>query len=372
MNELKQIIIEEIRANGPMPLEEYMARALGDNTHGYYTKKDPFGKKGDFITAPETSQVFGELIGLWGLDFWINSGLWSNFNLIELGPGRGTLMRDITYAVKGHPTYLQSARLHLLETSPVLRDLQNRTLSHITREKSACQWHENIADLLEACRGMPVIIYANEFFDALPIRQYVQENDSWALRCVDVENNELVPITSKERLLSEHLPAAQDFSPGDILETTPLAESIVMQLANYIARYGGALLMIDYGYTKNQSGDTFQALSDHRTVSPYKSPGDADLTAHVNFKRLADIAEDTSCKSLGPVSQRNFLLSLGLEQRFESLGLNATAQQKIDLLAARNRLIGVDQMGVLFNVLAVIKSDAPLPSGFEEISRDVL
>ena len=173
MNELKQIIIEEIRANGPMPLEDYMARALGDNTHGYYTKKDPFGKKGDFITAPETSQVFGELIGLWGLDFWINSGSWSNFNLVELGPGRGTLMRDITNAVKGHPTYLQSARLHLLETSPVLRDLQNRTLSHITREKSACQWHENIADLLEACHGMPVIIYANEFFDALPIRQYV-------------------------------------------------------------------------------------------------------------------------------------------------------------------------------------------------------
>ena len=128
MNELKQIIIEEIRANGPMPLEDYMARALGDNTHGYYTKKDPFGKKGDFITAPETSQVFGELIGLWGLDFWINSGLWSNFNLAELGPGRGTLMADLLRSTAVFPAFHAAVSVHLVDASPHLRGMQRALL----------------------------------------------------------------------------------------------------------------------------------------------------------------------------------------------------------------------------------------------------
>ena len=371
MNELKQIIIEEILANGPMPLENYMSRALGDNTHGYYTKQDPFGKKGDFVTAPEISQVFGELLGLWGLDFWMKSGSWSEFNLVELGPGRGTLMRDIANAVKMQPDYLQSAHLHLLETSPVLQDMQNQTLSRLLDEGTSCHWHKNIKDLLEACHHMPVIIYANEFFDALPIRQYVQENNTWALRCVDVEDSELALVTLKDFTLKEILPAAHDFKHGDILETTPESETIMTQLTNYIAEYSGALLIIDYGYTQNQTGDTFQALSEHQTVSPFKNPGNADLTAHVNFKRLADIAEDASCRSLGPASQRNFLLSLGLEQRFESLSLKANNQQKTDLLAARNRLIGMDQMGILFNVLAVTKKDATSPAGFEKIVRDV-
>ena len=371
MNELKQIIIEEILANGPMPLENYMARALGDTAHGYYSKQDPFGKKGDFVTAPEVSQVFGELLGLWGLDFWMKSGPWAEFNIVELGPGRGTLMRDIAHSVKMHPAYLQSAHLHLLETSPVLQEKQNQTLSKVLGDTTPCHWHTNINDLLKACHGMPVIIYANEFFDALPIRQFVQENGMWKLKCVDVKDSELVPVTITDISLTDNLPAAQNFKHGDILETSPQAEAIMTQLANYVADNDGTLLMIDYGYTQNQPGETFQALSDHQPVSPYKSPGNADLTAHVNFKRLAEIAEDSSCRSSGPTSQRNFLISLGLEQRFESLSLNASSQQKIDLLAARNRLIGIDQMGILFNVLSITKADKALPSGFEEITRDI-
>ena len=370
MNELKQIIIEEIRANGPLPLEDYMARALGDDIHGYYKKKDPFGKKGDFITAPETSQVFGELLGLWGLDFWLKSGAWTDFNLIELGPGRGTLMRDMKNAVRMQPTYLQSARVHLLETSPVLRDIQKKTLRPQEDFKEKYNWHDNIADLLSDCNGAPVIIYANEFFDALPIRQYVQHDGAWVMKCVDVSDGSLVPITRPDIPDTEKLPSASDFEPGDILEISPVADSIMAQLSSYIATYGGVVLVVDYGYTQNQAGETFQALSGHQPVSPYEDPGNADLTAHVNFKRLADIAERKTCSSYGPVSQRNFLLSLGLEQRFESLSQKASAQQKIDLLAARNRLIGVDQMGILFNVLAISQSKAALPAGFEAITRE--
>lgn len=366
MNELKKILLDSIRANGPMPLDAYMALALGDGSHGYYTRQDPFGSKGDFITAPEVSQVFGELLGLWGLDFWLRGNRAEDFNLVELGPGRGTLMRDMLAAAAIRPEFGRAARLHFLETSPVLRKAQNRALSG-TGAKA--HWHESEHKLLEACKGAPVIAYANEFFDALPIRQYVQKEGRWRMRHVQAEDARLVPVDIPTEI-EEELPPATGYDDGDILETCPAGELIMSELAGYIAAYGGGLLIVDYGYAKQAPGDTFQAIADHAPVSPFDRPGDADLTAHVNFERLSSIARDGGCLSFGPVSQRGFLTALGLEERFRVLEQKADARQKNDLAAARRRLTGPDQMGLLFKALAVTDKHSPEPAGFETTGQN--
>jgi SAM-dependent MidA family methyltransferase len=362
-NVLKQRLIDSIKRDGPMPLEDFMATALTHPQHGYYTTRDPLGRAGDFITAPEISQVFGELLGLWGADLWSRMGCPENLNLIELGPGRGTLMQDILRVAEKLPGFADTLSVHFVETSPVLQQAQAKAVAAYPVSPS---WHADIPALLTALSAdappAPCLIYANEFFDALPIRQYVKNGTGWSLRHVGLTQTDAlsyIDIACTDK--PETNMTAED---GDILETCPTGAKLLASLAAHIKTHGGGALVIDYGYGETAFGDSFQALEKHQQVHPLASPGTADLTAHVNFQTLAATAHAAGCAVHGPVTQRHFLQKLGIEARFNRLKQNAEASLQTSLAAAQDRLTATDQMGALFKVMALTAPDTAVPDGF--------
>lgn len=366
---LKKQLIESIKRDGPMPLENFMMTALTDPQYGYYTTRDPLGRAGDFITAPEISQVFGELLGLWGADLWSRMGCPANLNLIELGPGRGTLMQDILRVATQLPGFADALSVHFVETSPVLRQAQGEAV-----EKYAATpfWHADVSALLTSLLAdlpnAPCLIYANEFFDALPIRQYVKNGAGWLMRHIGLTRaDELtyIDIACTDKPATNLV--AKD---GDILETCPTGDKILASLAGHIKTHGGAALVIDYGYGETAFGDSFQALEKHRKVHPLASPGTADLTAHVNFQTLSAAAHAAGCKVHGPVTQRHFLQKLGIETRFNMLKQNAGESLQASLAAAQDRLTATDQMGALFKVLALTAPEMITPDGFGGIENE--
>lgn len=331
-----------IEADGPISVADYMAICLGDPENGYYMKQDPLGRTGDFITAPEVSQLFGELIGAWLADTWRRAGAPSPVNLVEFGPGRGTLMNDILRVAAVDQSFLTALEIHLIETSPALRASQRATLA--TRERPI-EWHDTLATV----PGGPLLAVANEFFDALPIRQYVGRNGRWLERRIGLDS-----VGGLTFVAGVGSPPT-DVAPveGAVLEISPTSTAIMTDLASRVGASGGGALIIDYGHAEHSIGETLQAVRDHRYADPLACPGDADLTAHVDFAALEAACEGTGATCHGPMSQGEFLLNLGLLERAGRLGHLKDAATQQSIRDAVERLAGPEQMGSLFKVLAI-------------------
>jgi NADH dehydrogenase [ubiquinone] 1 alpha subcomplex assembly factor 7 len=346
---LEDIIVAMIREDGPMPIDRYMALCLGHPLHGYYMSRDPFGPDGDFITAPEISQIFGELIGVWCAAAFRALGSPQHFLLVELGPGRGTLMSDVLRAAKVMPGFREAANVHLVETSPALRKLQAEKLG------PAVTWHESIDSLPDG----PAIILANEFFDALPISQYEFHDGSWTERRVGLNAGDRLVIGRSAVALAE--PAADE---GAILETAPLRQEIAKRLGERLAHSPGVALIIDYGHAASAMGDTLQAVRRHKFCSILDRPGEADLTSHVDFEKLALAFGDGGAITHGPITQRHYLLAMGLEARAARLSGKAKLPERKIIARATERLVGENQMGNLFKVMAALSPGLPTPYPF--------
>ncbi len=354
MTQLETQLRDRIAAEGPISIADFMEAALGDPEHGYYRSRDPLGRTGDFITAPEISQVFGELIGLWAAVSWQQIGTPERVCLVECGPGRGTLMADALRAARTVPAFAAAVEIHLVETSPALRTAQRETLAAY-----GPSWHE----ALETVPSGPAIVIANEFFDALPIRQYERTDSGWCERRVAADADGFT--LSLAPGAPDMSPPSSAAEPGDVFETCTASGAIAEEIGRRVARDGGAALVIDYGHAETAYGDTLQAVKGHAYADPLSDPGEADLTAHVDFEALAAAFRRGGAATFGPVTQGEFLVSLGAAERTEALARGQPPERAAMLRSATNRLIDSHQMGRLFKVLAVAGPDSDRPAGFE-------
>ena len=350
-----------IAGAGPISVARYMALALGHPEHGYYQRGDPLGVAGDFITAPEISQIFGEIIGLWCAVTWKQMGAPDPVRLVELGPGRGTLMADALRAIaRAAPALATAVELHLVENSPALRKLQERTLG-----AAGGRWHA----AFETVPDGPLLLVANEFFDALPIVQYQRGEDGWRERLVDIDpaaeaGFRFVLSEDRTSLMTDDGPV------GGIVETCPQGLALAGALGARLRRHGGAALIVDYGYGEGAAGDSLQAVRRHAPHDVLHDPGEADITAHVDFAALADAARRGGARVFGPVTQRAFLTRLGLAERAARLARTATPAQAREITAGTRRLIDRKEMGTLFKVLALAGPEQPPPPAFEPHSPE--
>lgn len=351
---LADLIDMEIRTSGPISLAHYMTLCLTHPKFGYYKNADPLGEAGDFITAPEISQIFGELIGLWIANCWQSMGNPAKFTLLELGPGRGTLMSDALRVIQNVPGVADAKQLTLLETNDAFISAQRKLLLEHNP-----QW---IADISELPINQPLIVIANEFFDALPIRQYQKLNGKWHERAIGLKDDKRTMGLAPTPFPSEHLPAEIRHAPDDaVWEAGFTGLKLMQDIASHIAKHGGALLAIDYGYTQTQTGDTFQAIENHQYADPLANPGKADLTAHVDFAALARAAQTAGASAHPLMTQSDFLRAMGIADRTKSL---ATANPNLakDIIGGAERLVSDKQMGTLFKALCVSAPDlSPYP-----------
>lgn len=351
---LGDLIDMQIRQTGPMSLATYMGLCLTHPTRGYYRKSDPLGVKGDFITAPEISQTFGEMIGAWIADLYFQMGAPEKFTLLELGPGRGTLLADALRVAARAGGFASALDLRLYETNPVLIEMQRDRLKAYSP-----QWIDDI----EAVGSAPLIVIANEFFDALPVRQFVRRAGKWYERSVGLSDGKrtygLSPTPYEEALIGEAFADAQD---GEVAEIGLAAQQFMGQISRLIAPRGGAILVIDYGHARTQPGETLQALARHAHVDPLAQPGAADLTTHVDFEALGRAARMAGLIVTPLAEQGRFLTSLGLAERHSALA-TANPDKAPSLATAFDRLTSPDQMGTLFKVLSA-SSPGLRPAGF--------
>ncbi len=363
MSKLAAHLERLIAAEGPISVARYMAEALGHPEHGYYMRGDPLGAAGDFITAPEISQMFGELIGLWCAVVWQSMDRPTPVRLVELGPGRGTLMADALRAVaRTAPDFRAAIDPHLVETSPPLRAAQREALGDIP-----ATWHD---DLGRVPAG-PMLVIANEFFDALPVHQFVATGGGWRERLVAFDPAKggfcFQPAAAETPALAMVPPALRGGGArgieGDIVEIRPGAQEIAAAIARRIRARGGAALVVDYGHGRSAAGDTLQAVRGHRHADPLAAPGQADLTAHVDFQALAEAASEAGAALHGPVTQGAFLTALGIEARRDRLACAAPDKAE-GIHRDCRRLIEASEMGSLFKVLAFAHPDLPDLPGF--------
>lgn len=362
MNPLGHLLRRLIREQGPIDIGRYMALALAHPQHGYYTSRDPLGSAGDFITAPEISQLFGELVGLALAQAWVEAGRPRPVLLAELGPGRGTLMADALRAARVVPGFVDAAELHLVEASPVLRARQASLLRAYTP-----RWQASLQGVPETA---PLLLVANEFFDVLPLRQFVRDAGRWHERLVTVDDaDDALRFTlSPYPAPAGWLDGAEQASDGAVLEVAPAREALAQELGRRLAAQGGLALVIDYGEAATGGdafADTFQAVRGHKSADPLAQPGEADLTAHVDFAALARASRLGGAAAYGPVEQGTFLRRLGLDLRLERLLRSATPAQADLLKAGAERLTAPEEMGRLFKALALTAPGAPVPPGFE-------
>ena len=343
---LSAVFARLIANTGPISLMQYM----GEANARYYTSRDPLGAAGDFITAPEISQMFGELIGLWLTDLWMRAGRPTPVHYVELGPGRGTLARD---ALRVAARQGFEPQVHFVEGSAALKDIQIAAFPQ-------ARWHHDLSSLPEVG---PILLVANEFLDALPIRQLVMTESGWRERMVALEEGRFIPIAGS-RPMDAAVPEDRRQAPaGTILETWSGAAAVMEEVARRLAVQGGAGLFIDYGHTQPRTGSTLQALRAHRMVDPFENPGEADLTAHVDFAALADVAATQGCRWLGTVTQGQWLTALGIDARAAAL-TRAAPDQAEAIEGARHRLVADEQMGTLFKVMGLAGAGWPDGAGF--------
>lgn len=347
---LRDLLLRRIAATGPLSVADYMAECLLHPTMGYYSTRDPFGAAGDFTTAPEISQMFGECLGLCLAQTWLDQGR-PRVALAELGPGRGTLMADMLRATRAVPGFRDAVDIHLVEASPTLRQVQGRTLADIAEPA----WHDSV----ESLPNGPLLLVANEFLDALPIRQYVREGAGWRERLVAAKDGELgfalgpaLPMPEADRL---------DAPEGTLVERCPALPGIVGAVAERVTQ-GGAALFIDYGHWRSR-GDTLQALRDHAPEDPLAHPGASDLTAHVDFEAVAQAAPPARASAMTP--QGVLLERLGITPRAQALARGLSGAALDAHVAAHRRLTHPAEMGDLFKAIALVPEGAALPPGFD-------
>jgi len=359
---LQSEIKKLIKSSGPMPVWRYMELCLTHPAHGYYVSRDPLGREGDFTTAPEVSQMFGELLGLWAASVWKAIGSPPMLRLVELGPGRGTMMADALRALRVLPPLYQSLSIHLVEINLVLREKQRATLSGVRN----LSWHDSIDDVPEG----PAVILANEYFDVLPIHQVVKRDTGWHERVVQLDDSGRLafaaaaePTPRFEVLLPPLVRAAP---VGAVFEWRPDAE--IMKIATRVREQDGAALIVDYGHLRSDAGDTFQAIARHSFADPLKNPGQADVTAHVDFQALVRAAEGLGARVHGPVTQGDFLRRLGIETRALTLQAKTTPEVSADIAAALKRLTdsGRGGMGSMFKVLAITEPHLTSVAGLND------
>ncbi|MEX0365943.1 MAG: class I SAM-dependent methyltransferase [Ruegeria sp.] len=350
---LRDTLLARIAAHGPITLADYMAEALLHPRYGYYSTRDPLGAKGDFTTAPEISQMFGELVGLSLAQSWLDQGAPAAFTLAELGPGRGTLMADILRATARVPGFHQAAHVVLVEASEALRSIQRETLSGHT-----LTYVDSVDDLPDR----PLWLVANEFFDALPVRQFQRDGTGWRERCVGVSNGTLtigLSPAAPQGSLNHRLDDTQD---GQVVELCPSALPIIAAIGRRIATHGGAALVIDYGDWRSL-GDTLQALKAQKPVDPLADPGTADLTAHVDFEALANAAAPAAFSRITP--QGVFLERLGITQRAHALAAKLDGDALDAHVQAHRRLTHPGEKGNLVKGMGVYPPTAAPPPGLD-------
>lgn len=336
-----------ITATGPISVAHFM----GEANARYYASRDPIGAGGDFVTAPEISQMFGELIGLWLADIWHRAGAPGLVHFVELGPGRGTLARD---ALRAMARAGLSPQVHFVEGSPALRRIQAKGVPGVV-------FHDDLSSLPD---DAPLLLVGNEFLDALPVRQLVRTGGGWRERMVAVDDEGAFVFVAGPLPMEGAVPEdRRDAAEGTIIEACPAAVAVVSEVALRLARQGGAALFIDYGYSQVRPGSTLQAVRDHRKVDPFAYPGEADLTALVDFATLRDVAEAHGGRCLGLATQGEWLRALGIDARAEVLS-RAAPDRAEDIARANERLTAADQMGELFKVMGLAAPDWPTGAGF--------
>ena len=348
-----------------VPLDAFMAQC---NAH-YYGASEAIGGAGDFITAPEISQMFGELIGAWAVARWQTLGRPAPFQLIELGPGKGTLMSDVMRVMRQNPDCYRAVEIHLVETSPKLRAAQGEMLAKFSPPVS---WHDDIREIPSA----PFILLANEFFDALAIRQFVFTATGWHERGVTFDGKKFA-WASREIAGTELPQAARHLPPpvpGNMIEICPALPEILETIRTRFILHAGAALIIDYGYAATDYGDTFQALRAHEYADPLEYPGEQDLTAHVNFSVIENFAKEQIdahvLQTSGPLGQGEFLMNLGLQLRGEKIIAGAAEPaEKLEIIEAAHRLTHPAEMGTLFKVMCLSSPHLPEPEGFHASQR---
>jgi NADH dehydrogenase [ubiquinone] 1 alpha subcomplex assembly factor 7 len=358
VNPLAQRIARMIRMSGPLPVSAFMTLALHDPQSGFYASREAIGAQGAFITAPEISQIFGELLGLWCAQLWNDQGCAENPSLVELGPGRGTLISDALHALRSVPALLDTLDVVLVEASPKMEDIQRAQLRDAPASVSwVRQWSEIAQD-------RPLFLLANEFLDALPVRQFVTTERGWCERVVVVSEDSLgfalspIPVPLA-------IPAWRGTAePGAVYEISPAAGALVEDISSAVSAQGGGALFIDYGHVGEGFGDTLQAVAEHRPVDVLASPGEVDISVHVDFTAMAESARRGGGRVWGPVAQSKFLRTLGIDLRADKLSATDSIHAS-GIRSAVTRLTDPNAMGALFKVMAVTAADAPRPPGFD-------
>lgn len=322
-----------------------LLRYMGESNAHYYATRDPLGTAGDFVTAPEISQIFGELVGLWLTDIWMRAGRPTPVQYVELGPGRGTLALDV---LRTMARFGVEPKVHFVESSTTLKDIQLAAVPHAF-------FHD---DLSTVPQTGPLLVVGNEFLDALPVHQLVRTETGWRERMVGYYEDRFLPVAGRQPMDAAVPEGRRDAPVGTIIETCPGAAATVQELARRLANQGGAALLIDYGHDEVRDGSTLQAVRAHEKVDPFTTPGEADLTAHVDFATLSRIAQDCGARWLGTVPQGQWLKSLGADARARALGQVVPAQATA-IWVAKERLVAPDQMGTLFKVMGLAAPEWP-------------
>jgi NADH dehydrogenase [ubiquinone] 1 alpha subcomplex assembly factor 7 len=346
---LEAEIRRRIALSGPMPVRQFMALCLTHPEHGYYMSRDPFGRAGDFVTSPEVSQIFGELVGLWAASLWQAMGAPENVRLVELGPGRGTMMLDAMRAANVVPAFRNALVIHLIEASPVLRARQEEMLKGLN---APILWHERFDEVPDG----PAIVLANEFFDALPVHQAVKQINGWYERTVAIDQHGALAFSIADEpmpLFDQLLPKSMRDAPlGSLFEWR--TDNLALELGRRIMRQGGGALIVDYGHTESAAGETLQAVGRHGFADPLGMAGQVDLTAHVDFQALRLAAESMGVRTHGPLDQAEFLRRMGIERRAAALKSVVTPDKAMEIDVAVARLTGEGRtgMGKLFKAIA--------------------
>ncbi len=335
-----------IRENGPISLAQFM----GESNALYYTSRDPLGEEGDFITAPEVSQMFGELIGLWLADIWVRAGAPKKVHYVELGPGRGTLALD---ALRTASRYDLNPTVHFVEGSEALREIQSEAIPDV-------QHHH---DLSTIPTDAPILLVANEFFDALPVHQLLRAAQGWTERMIGLDGEKFV-FVGGDKPMDSIVPSSWKSAPqGTLIETSPAAAAVMSEIGDRLVEQGGVALVVDYGGLEHRAGSSLQALKAHKKVDPLEMPGQADITAHVDFEMLGQVAKRQGAKLMGMVMQGDWLRDLGIETRTEALQRKAGGDAS-KIARQRDRLIAEGEMGLLFKVMGLGAPEWPDGVGF--------
>jgi NADH dehydrogenase [ubiquinone] 1 alpha subcomplex assembly factor 7 len=346
-----------IRKKNILSLDKFIFKSLYDRKNGYYMKKNPFGKKGDYITSPNISILFSEMIAVWIVSFWQNLGCPKKFNLIELGAGNGEMMKDMIFTFEKFPSFKSSYKINILEKSNYLKQIQKKKLKN-----QNIRWIKSLKEI----SNVPTIFIANEFFDALPIKQFFKKKKLWYERKVQFFKKKkpsfidiLVNIKKVEKKIGLNISKDQNF-----IEFSPLLFEYIKKISNKIALNGGGILIIDYGYWDKRMSNTLKCFSNHKITNIFSQIGNNDITYNLSFELLKKIFNKFNLKINGKSNQKSFLINMGILKRAEIISKNLPFSKKADIYYRVQKLINKNSMGEIFKVMLATRDDCNFNSGF--------